>query len=206
MKTKYTDVILYVIISFATTIILYLLQSHELKSNTFYEEYFQLGGESTDPYHEMFSKDSLLLNGYQKDSADTGFDKFLSAYRDSISRVQARKGKRYRSDLIIRYYEKPLDSGKVLSLDSLGFYIHIRPSKKKYQNSMSNIIYYGDSASEEDIKAVAFFLRSRGLPIVRISESKFHDDYKVKSIELATDTTITDQKPLTSKEIWEFVK
>lgn len=97
-----------------------------------------------------------------------------------------------RTDVVIRYYKKPLDGDNVYALQQSGFYIHERTSKEEVQQYATNAIFYGADVSLEDVKMVAFMLLRKGIKIQEIAPYTLSNDWKARSIELATDITKLD--------------
>ncbi len=110
-----------------------------------------------------------------------------------------------RTDMVVRYYKKPLDGDKVLSLKELGYYIHERPTRKKLQKFKSNAIYYGDSVRREDIMIIANHLRDKGIDLKLVEHSRYGDGWKSHSIEIGVDSTYVDAPSLTAEEIAKIV-
>lgn len=110
-----------------------------------------------------------------------------------------------RSDVVVRYYKKPLDEQKVLSLTDLGFYVHERPTSKDLMKFASNAIYYGDSVRREDIITIANHLKSQGIELKLIEHSRYGDGWKSHSIEIGVDSTFIDEPTLTEEQIAKIV-
>ena len=148
---------------------------------------------------------SVVMNATELSQSNRNWQAIIQQYKDSVK--SSLDGKTYRKDLIIRYYEKQKDQGLIDSLKhDFGFYIHKPPTKRHLFQEQTNIIYYGDSVENRDVIAVALRLIELGIPIKKIGESKFHADYKKRSIELATDTLLSDLPILTPEIILKFKK
>lgn len=109
-----------------------------------------------------------------------------------------------RKDIVIRYYVKEKDSSIVFGLKDYGFYVHERKSMEPFKNERSNAVFYGDSVSLEDLKAICFVLSFGGLPLRTIEPSKYHSDWKSRSIEVGTDTTVVDNPVISIDDIAEL--
>jgi hypothetical protein len=101
---------------------------------------------------------------------------------------------------IIRYYTKDKDKNRVFDLQQFGFYIHERPSPLQ-QTHTSNMIHVGDSVTNKDVLLVGYQLIQSGMDIKDISFSREHAGWKSNAIEIGTDTTIMDKKPMTLKDL-----
>ncbi len=113
--------------------------------------------------------------------------------------------KELRSDVVIRYYKKDADNGKVLNLSSLGFYVHERKSSSLLKDYASNVIYYGDSVRRDDIINIARFLKDQGIGIRAIQHSRYGDGWKSHSIEIGADTTLVNLPIITDEDIVKVV-
>lgn len=158
--------------------------------------------ESAKPTKSPYEDEPAETTNNEEGLADDpeAFFKALKArYKDQVlSKVPANKA---RTDIVLRYYRHPPDGNSAFALEKLGFYIHERPVDPKYADFQSNAVFYGDSVRLEDIQLVTYTLLSEGLPIKVIKPSKFGDSWKAKSIEIGTDTALTDQPTLTLQEI-----
>ncbi|MCV9388615.1 hypothetical protein [Reichenbachiella ulvae] len=101
---------------------------------------------------------------------------------------------------IIRYYTKDKDKNRVFNLQNYGFYIHERPSPLQSTHT-SNMIHVGDSVTNQDVLLVGYQLIKSGMDIKDISFSREHAGWKSNAIEIGTDTTIMDKKPMTLKDL-----
>ncbi len=108
-----------------------------------------------------------------------------------------------REDVVIRYYRHEKDGNKVYVLRKLGFYIHEKEATET-AGLGSNVLYYGDDVSTEDIQIVAYTLLEEGLPIKSIVPTQF--SWKSTSIEVGTDTLLLDSPVLSESDIQAFNK
>lgn len=124
---------------------------------------------------------------------------FFSELLDEYSKKNGNEGEVIspRTDLVIRYYKKKKDGGKVYKLRDLGFYIHERPSEVVFDNFASNAIFYGDSVKKEDLILIAYHLLNNGVELRSITLSKYHDAWKSNSVEIGTDTTVSNNPVFT---------
>ncbi len=104
---------------------------------------------------------------------------------------------RSRTDIVIRYYKKDKDGDRVYKLRNLGFYIHERPAEDDFDDYTSNAIFYGDSVKQKDLILIAYQLIKNGVKLQSMTLSKYHDAWKAHSVEIGTDTTALQDKPLT---------
>ncbi len=109
-----------------------------------------------------------------------------------------------RSDIVIRYYPHKGDGDKVYRLRELGLYIHERETNESIGQYESNSIYYGDSISTRDIQVIAYYLIKNGVPIKQIVPSKYHSDWKSKSVEIGADLTLEDKLVISLEELRSF--
>ncbi|MDH5609670.1 MAG: hypothetical protein OEY56_09320 [Cyclobacteriaceae bacterium] len=148
----------------------------------------------------------LAFDGNPKEESDDDryFQELLNIYtEDVLSTLPEGKS---RTNIVIRYYFHEGDNEKVYSLKKLGFYLHQRPVEKDLLTYESNSLYYGDNISIEDIQLIAYTLVTNGLPLKQIIPSKYHDSWKSNSIEIGTDTALTQQDVLTTQQIRNFLK
>ncbi|WP_420317537.1 hypothetical protein [Ekhidna sp.] len=108
-----------------------------------------------------------------------------------------------REDLVIRYYRHDQDGDKVFSLKKLGYYIHEKEATET-AGLGSNVIYYGDDVSIEDIQIVAYTLIDEGLPLKSIQPTSFN--WKSNAIEIGTDPDLDNYSNLTAEDISNFRK
>ncbi len=132
------------------------------------------------------------------------FEERLKSRADSIQSLLA-NGQR-RTDVILRYYPHRPDGKIVYSLSDLGFYLHERTTDPDQVEKPSNSLFYGDNVPIEDIQLVAYELVKRGVQISQIKISRFHDDWKVNSIEIGTEESAEELPVLSLAEIQNFKK
>ncbi|MEO1253741.1 MAG: hypothetical protein AAFY41_02475, partial [Bacteroidota bacterium] len=108
-----------------------------------------------------------------------------------------------REDVVIRYYRHEKDGNKVDALKDLGYYIH---EKKATETAGlgSNVLIYGENVTTEDIKIVAYTLIDQGLPLKAIYHTQF--EWKSTSLEIGTDTLLTEDSILSPQDISNFKK
>jgi flagellar basal body-associated protein FliL len=130
------------------------------------------------------------------------FETLLDDYKkDVLNQLPKNKA---RTDIVIRYYRHLPDGNSAYALENLGYYIHERPITPGLENYQSNAMYYGDSVKLSDIQIVAHTLLKEGLPIKVIEHSKFGSSWKSKSIEIGTDTALTNLQTLRITDIQNF--
>ena len=108
-----------------------------------------------------------------------------------------------REDVVIRYYKHDQDGDRVYSLRDLGYYIHEKEASET-AGLGSNVMYYGEDVSTEDIQIVAYTLLANGLPLKAIVPTQF--SWKSNSIEIGTDTLLINSVNLSESVIQEFSK
>ena len=137
----------------------------------------------------------------EKFDASKYLDDLILAYRRNV--LSKRK---YRNDVVVRYYHHEPDGDKVSVLSQYGFYIHERPipDEKRYQEFGSNVIYYGHDFPESDLRFIAAILISNGMDIKSIQPFKDYDGWKHKSIEIGANPRVDKKKALTLQEIRDF--
>lgn len=131
------------------------------------------------------------------------FEQFISDYKEN---VQSKR--RYRNDVVVRYYRHQSDSTRADVLVPYGFYLHVRPivSTEQYENYDTNIIYYGKDFPERDIKLITYLLVQNGIGIKAIRPFKLADGWKHNSIEIGTNVKLVNQPILTLAQIRSFKK
>ncbi|RED93645.1 hypothetical protein [Marinoscillum furvescens] len=136
-------------------------------------------------------------------SADPELEKYFENLKETYLKEKLDKlpTNQARTDIVIRYYHHAPDGESAYQLQNLRYYIHERPVDPEYANHQSNAVFYGDSIQIEDIQLVTYTLLKAGLPIKTIKPSKFASSWKAKSIEIGTDTTLTNQPTLSLQEI-----
>lgn len=116
--------------------------------------------------------------------------------------------RRYRNDVVVRYYKHAPDGDKADVLVPFGFYLHVRTvnNPEHFENHTSNIIYFGKDFPESDLKLVAALLVNEGLPIKLLQPFKDYDGWKHKSIEIGSSTKLSNHPVLTMDDIRNFQK
>lgn len=108
-----------------------------------------------------------------------------------------------REDVVIRYYRHDQDGDKVYSLKEMGYYIHEKEATET-EGLGSNVMYYGENVTVEDIQIIAYTLLSNGLPLKSIEPSSY--SWKANAIEIGTDPDILESSNLTNEDIKNFRK
>jgi len=131
------------------------------------------------------------------------FDEFIADYEQN---VQTKR--RYRNDVVVRYYRHRSDSTRADVLVGYGFYLHVRPTAtpEQYETYDTNIIYYGKDFPERDIKLIAYLLVTNGIGIKELRPFKLADGWKHNSIEIGTNVKLTNKPALTLSQIRSFKK
>lgn len=157
--------------------------------------------ESTPTEEPALEEQEESKNAANADDAavERYFEELKSDYLQS--KLKDLPSSQARTDVIIRYYHHQPDGESAYQLQNLRYYLHERPVAPEYANHQSNAVFYGDSVQVEDIQLVTYTLLKAGLPIKTIKPSKFASSWKARSIEIGTDTTLTNQPTLTLEEI-----
>lgn len=155
---------------------------------------------------DPISEEQKLIEEPSQKSAEKDLNRETNFFQSLKKVYQAsvldRLGRsKHRTDIIIRYYTHAPDGERVYALQKLGFYIHERPVKDQLDDYESNAIFYGDEVTKEDLQMVAYTLLQQGMPIKQITQSQFHDSWKSSSIEIGTDTTVTNKAIYTIDQI-----
>ena len=133
-------------------------------------------------------------------SNETYFNHLIKEYKATV--LSKRK---YRNDVVVRYYKHEPDSASANILVDYGFYLHIRPvAKARFKTQNSNVIYYGHEFPERDLKLIAYLLVKSGIPIKRIQAFKDFDGWKQKSIEIGGRAKFNQLKTLSLSDIRSF--
>jgi hypothetical protein len=131
------------------------------------------------------------------------FENLIASYKENVLSVR-----RYRNDVVVRYYRHEPDGDKAKALVKYGFYLHERPVNDtvKYANEISNVIYYGGDFPERDIKLIAYVLMQNGIELKKLKPFKDYTGWKYKSIEIGNDPSLNNKPAITLKELREFEK
>lgn len=126
------------------------------------------------------------------------FEDLITEYRESV--LTRRK---YRNDVVVRYYKHQPDSTKADTLVDYGFYLHVRPvsDRERYASMGSNVISFGKDFPERDLKLITYLLVTNGIEIKRIRPFKDYDGWKRKAIEIGADKRLVNQRTLTLEQI-----
>jgi len=128
---------------------------------------------------------------------------FIEMIRDYRANVLTER--KYRNDVVIRYYQHESDQDKVHVLVDYGFYLHMRPvNKNRYKSTDSNVIYYGQEFPERDLKLIAYLLIKNGIPIKEILPFKDFDGWKKKSLEIGGNPKLENKPTLSFGQIREY--
>lgn len=160
--------------------------------------------EKIDPPKEkaVVEKAPVKVTSAPKKMDDSDYlNELIQAYRKDV--LSKRK---YRNDVVVRYYRHEPDGDKVKVLSEYGFYIHERPipDEKRFQEFGSNVIYYGHDFPESDLKFIAAMLVSNGMEIKSIQPFKDFDGWKHKSVEIGANSRLDKKKSLTLTDIRNF--
>lgn len=129
---------------------------------------------------------------------DAFFEKMIADYRKTTL-----KERKYRNDVVVRYYRHEPDGDKAQVLVDYGFYLHERPvsDKDEFKNVMSNVIYYGQDFPESDLKLITYLLIKNGIEIKEVRRFKDFDGWKHEAIEIGASKYLVDDPVLTSEQI-----
>ncbi|MEQ9230472.1 MAG: hypothetical protein RIF46_07290 [Cyclobacteriaceae bacterium] len=116
------------------------------------------------------------------------------------------KERKYRNDVVVRYYRHEPDGDRAQVLVYFGFYLHERPvsNQEEFNNVMSNVIYYGKDFPESDLKLITYLLIKNGIEIKELRRFKDFDGWKRKAIEIGASSYLKDKPVLTFDEIREL--
>ncbi len=122
------------------------------------------------------------------------FEQMVVDYKNNV--LSKRK---YRNDVVVRYYKHVPDGDRAEVLVDYGFYLHERKVRDsvRYNSIMSNVIYYGMDFPIEDLKLITYLLVDSGLEIKEIRRFKDFDGWKRNAIEIGGDPKL-DNKPIIS--------
>jgi hypothetical protein len=154
--------------------------------------------DTTEPIEKPPStKTSSVKSG----NNSTYLNGLIQEYRQTV--LSKRK---YRNDVVVRYYRHEPDGDQIKVLSEFGFYIHERPipDENRFKKFGSNVIYYGHDFPESDLKFIAALLISRGMEIKNIQPFKDFDGWKHKSIEIGANSKLDKKKPLSLEDIQAF--
>lgn len=133
-------------------------------------------------------------------SDEAYFTDLIQGYKTNV--LSQRK---YRNDVVVRYYKHEPDGDNANILVDYGFYLHVRPvAEDRFKIQNSNVIYYGHEFPERDLKLIAYLLVKNGIPIKRIQAFKNFDGWKKKSIEIGGSASLDKMKTLTLSDIRSF--
>jgi hypothetical protein len=147
------------------------------------------------------TKEAVLYSPSNEDDDERYFEQFLINYKEE---VQSKR--KYRNDVVVRYYKHEADGERANLLVDYGFYLHIRPvnNPDHYATFESNILYYGKEFPERDIKLIAYLLVRNGIGIKKILPFKDYDGWKRKSIEIGANARLQNAPVLSLSEIRYF--
>jgi hypothetical protein len=149
---------------------------------------------------EVLESEPLHIPYMPRDTSLSDERYFQEMVRNYLKLVM--KEKKYRNDVVVRYYLHARDSGRVDTLSAYGFYLHVRPVGRKGSIShTSNVIYYGRDFPVQDVQLIAYLLLQNDLPIKRILPFKNFDGWKHKSIEIEADPALENAPALSLKEL-----
>ena len=130
-------------------------------------------------------------------SGNTYFVNLIDDYNKNV--LSERK---YRNDVVVRYYKHEPDQSKADTLVDYGFYLHERPvATERYSSLMSNVIYYGKDFPKHDLQLIVYLLISNGIEIKQVRKFKDFDGWKNKSIEIGGDPNLINANVMSLKEI-----
>lgn len=126
------------------------------------------------------------------------FEQMLADYKANV--LTKRK---YRNDVVVRYYKHEPDGDNADVLVDYGFYLHVREvvNKDRYKNLMSNVIYYGHEFPESDLRLITYLLVQSGIEIKAVRKFQDFDGWKRKAIEIGGDPKLASKSPMTLDQI-----
>jgi len=128
---------------------------------------------------------------------------FLDMIEDYKTNVLTER--KYRNDVVVRYYQHESDGDKAHLLVDFGFYLHVRPvNKTRYKTVSSNVIYYGHEFPERDLKLITYLLVKNGIPIKRLQPFRDYDGWKKKSLEIGGNPKLENEPTLTFFQIQAY--
>jgi len=157
-----------------------------------------------EPPEKTLIKDSeLIVDRTVNLSTSKDETYFLEMIRDYQANVLSKR--KYRNDVVVRYYRHESDEAKAQLLVDFGFYLHERPvDKSRFKNISSNVIYFGNGFPERDLKLITYLLVKNGIPIKRLQPFKNYNGWKKNSIEIGGNPKLTEKPTLTFSEIRSF--
>ncbi len=130
------------------------------------------------------------------------FKEMIQNYKENVLRTR-----KYRNDVVIRYYKHDQDQEKAKILNEFGFYLHERPVSKYRKSTLrSNTIHYGEDFPLRDIQLIAYLLLENGVEIKRIAPFKNYGGWKHKSIEIGADASLKKATSLSLSDIRNYAK
>jgi len=143
---------------------------------------------------EVVTEETVVV---PKSDDDSYFSEMIRDYKANV--LTKRK---YRNDVVVRYYKHESDVDKALVLVDYGFYLHERPvDKTRYKSTNSNVLYYGREFPEGDLKLIAYLLVKNGIPIKRLQPFKNYDGWKKNALEIGGNPALSDRAILTYAQI-----
>ena len=114
--------------------------------------------------------------------------------------------RKYRNDVVVRYYRHEKDGDKATFLVEYGFYLHERPIKnqKRYKEKTTNVIYFGHEFPESDLKFITTMLLENGMKIKRLEPFKDYDGWKRKAIEIGYSTRFEKLDVMSVEDVRDF--
>jgi len=149
-------------------------------------------------------KPKIIVEKPKRDLASEADESyFLDMIEDYKANVLTER--KYRNDVVVRYYRHESDGDKAGLLVDFGFYLHVRPvNKERYKTVSSNVIYYGHEFPEQDLKLIAYLLVKNGIPIKRLQPFKDYDGWKKKSLEIGGNAKLMNKPTLTFSQIQAY--
>jgi hypothetical protein len=217
-KTRYLLYLVLIGLAFTTFYILNILLPHpppekqvDVIGMRLYKPIF-FGEADAPPQFESTEKESEVTetetdepeavripsNQRRSNESTTYLEDLIKEYKRTV--LSQRK---YRNDVVVRYYRHEPDGDQVKVLSEYGFYIHERPipDEKRFKNFGSNVIYYGHDFPESDLKLIAALLISQGMEIKSIQPFKDFNGWKHKSIEIGANSRIDAKRPMTINDV-----
>lgn len=159
-------------------------------------------GEYSSTKKPIKQSDDVVAGGNDiSTSADESY--FLEMIQEYKTNVFNKR--KYRNDVVVRYYRHASDGDRVRLLVDYGFYLHVRPvGRHHYKNLDSNVIYFGQKFPEKDLKLIAYLLVKNGIPIKQLQPFKNYNGWKKKAIEIGGRAKFVEHPTLTFSEIRTF--
>lgn len=130
-------------------------------------------------------------------SSSDYFDNLIEEYKANVL-----SKKKYRNDVVVRYYKHEQDGEKAEVLVDYGFYLHKRPvEESKFKSLKTNVIYFGQDFPKSDLELITYLLVKSGLEIKEVKPFKDYDGWKHNAIEIGCDPKLSKKSTISDDQI-----